>query len=210
MLTVTISGADKTAAALARIGAAMKRPLMLGLDAMMKDQVNRTFSRQADPVTGSPWKRTGPLALRNRPSGGGQTLRATAGGLLDSIVSRAPMVTDTSVTIGTDKAYGPIHQTGGIVRPKTAKKLAIPLTREAVRAGSARRWMAQNQKKYFFTPNAICKREPGGRVVAHFARLDSSTIPMRRYLGIGPEYGREIEAFVVKVAERAASSGGGA
>lgn len=209
MLTVTISGADKTAAALARMGAAMRRPLMLGLDAAMKDQVNRTFSRQRDPVTGTPWKRTGPLALRNRPSGGGQTLRATAGGLLDSIVSRAPMVTDTSVTIGTDKVYGPIHQTGGIVRPKSAKKLAIPLTREAVRAGSAKRWMSQNSGKYFFTPGAICKRE-GGRVVAHFARLDSSTIPMRRYLGLGPEYAREIENFVVKVAERAAGSGGGA
>lgn len=207
MLTVEIKGADKTAAALARVSVAVRLPLMRALDALMKDQVNRTFGSQRDPVTGTPWKRTGPLALRNRPSGGGQTLRATAGGLLDSIVSRAPQLTETSVTIGTGKVYGPIHQTGGTIRPKNAQKLAVPLTREAVRAGTARRWMNQNRGKFFFTDKAICKRE-GGRVVAHWARMEKSEIPQRQFLGIGQAYGREIERFVTKVVERALAGGG--
>lgn len=209
MVTIDVKGFDEVRAALAAVPGALRRPLMLGLDAILKNQVAETFARQADPVLGVEWKRTGPLTLSLRPSGGGQTLRASGGGLLDSIVSRAPQVTETTVTIGTNKPYGPIHQNGGTIHPRNAEKLAIPLTREAAKAGSARRWIARQRKgSYFFTAGAIMSKPArGGRPVAVFARLDSVTIPQRRYLGIGPKQAAEIEAFVVAVARKAIAGG---
>jgi phage gpG-like protein len=46
----------------------------------------------------------------------------------------------TELVIGTNLDYAPLQQFGGTIAPVNAKMLAIPLTKEAQRAGTARRF----------------------------------------------------------------------
>lgn len=208
MLTVSVTGLDKATAALSRLSASTRAPLFRAIDQILKSQVARTFQAQRDPATGRPWKRAGSLALSTRPSGGGKTLLAT-GQLRNSVVSRSPDVSDSHVRIGSNLPYAAIHQAGGTISPKRAKKLAIPLTREARRAGSARRWWSANasRKPFVLKGKAIATREAGG-LEFHFALVDSVAIPARPFLGIGPVYASEIEDFVVGFAEAQLRKGG--
>jgi hypothetical protein len=87
--------------------------------------------------------------------------------------------------------------------------LAIPLTREARLAGSARRWWAQNtSKKPFFL-----KSRSGSRFIAtdastddvleptvlHFLLLPSVTIPARPYLGISESLRNRVLATTARI-----------
>ena len=58
--------------------------------------------------------------------------------------------------IGTNNVYSRIHELGGIIRPKSKRALAIPLTNEAKKAGSPSRMGG----KLFYTPAAQQKRDP--------------------------------------------------
>ena len=78
---------------------------------------------------------TGPDGERWKPSGkrGGQTL--TASGRLGSI---RRFVSRDEAGVGTDVAYGPIHQFGGtipprVIRPRSKKALAWPGARHPVK-----------------------------------------------------------------------------
>lgn len=84
--------------------------------------------------SGSDW----PQSIRAQREGGrtmllSNRLRNSIGTLGDEGVFD---VTKMSVTLGTNTVYARLMQEGGIVRPKTAKALAIPLTREARKAAS--------------------------------------------------------------------------
>ncbi len=65
---------------------------------------------------GIPWKPS-----RRALAEGGKTL-VDQGHLRDSVTRD---VSDTEVVIGTNVIYGPIHQFGGVIKPKNAKKLAF-------------------------------------------------------------------------------------
>jgi phage gpG-like protein len=98
---------------------------------MAVSDVKKNFNESHSP-DGTPWI---PLA-HGRPGGKGRDKPLQDKGLLyASIQGRA---NDAGVTIGTNVNYAPIHQFGGVIRPKRAKFLAIPLTVEAKRAGSPR------------------------------------------------------------------------
>jgi phage gpG-like protein len=100
----------------------------------------RAFRTQSDPATGTPWRPTSGLTLGSRPGGGqdGKTLQDT-NLLFKSVVSAKPMVEKDSVSISTNRPGANVHQTGrpAIIRPKRSKLLAIPMTREARKAGGA-------------------------------------------------------------------------
>ena len=115
---------------------------------------------------------TGPDGERWKPSGkrGGQTLTAR-GRLLDSI---RRFVSREEAGVGTDVAYGPIHQFGGktpprVIRPRSKKALAWPGARHPVKE----------------------VRHPG------------STMPARPFLGVSGGDERAILAIVGDHVERA-------
>lgn len=105
---------------LKRVGAGLKdlKPLMLGLDLVLKRQALETFRAQQDPNTGQAWK---PLAERTlagrrkgrRKGGGGARILSDTGALLASLVARKPEVTQRTVRIGSNLVYARIHQVGG-------------------------------------------------------------------------------------------------
>lgn len=100
---------------------------------MAVSDVKKNF-RGGHAPDGSPWV---PLAhARPNSKGSDKPLRDT-GILMNSISGKA---NKDGVTVGTNVEYAPLHQFGGIVRPVKAKFLAIPLTVEAKRAGSPRRF----------------------------------------------------------------------
>jgi phage gpG-like protein len=86
------------------------------------------FDRSASP-DGSPWAPIGP-----RPQGGDKPLLNT-GKLRASITGQAE--TD-GASAGTNAIQANLMNAGGTIRPVKAKALSIPITREAVRAGSPR------------------------------------------------------------------------
>lgn len=78
---------------------------------------------------GTPWP-----ASRRAQEEGGQTLSLTRR-LRSGITSAHDR---KSATVGTNVAYAPIHQMGGVIRAKKGPFLAIPVTPQARAAGSPR------------------------------------------------------------------------
>lgn len=181
-------------------------PVMRGVGHVMQLQVQRTFLAMRDPVTGAAWPKTGQLALSTRPGGGGggKTL-ADTGRLLNSLNSSVPRVTKSSVNIGTNLPGAIVHNKpvgqSTTIFPKNSKYLAIPVTREARRTGSARRFIAKTGAKFLFGRRGpwgigFPAKKRGGDPKVHFILKDKVSIPGRRFLGVGPEYMREIAEFV--------------
>ena len=185
---------------LAPLNSAEMLAVMNGVDAKAREQVAQTFGAARDPISGGAWKPTSAFTLSLRPSGGGQTLNATGGaGLLGSILARSREVTPDSVRLGTNKIYGPIHQNGGIIRPVKAKALALPLTPEAARAKSPRRF-----PRPLFVPRGIpglAESTRGGKgLKMQYRFMDSVAIPQRRFLGVsrsGPNYAGQLQETVL-------------
>lgn len=105
--------------------------------AMLRD-VRENFATVSDP-DGRKW----PGLKFPRVRGGDRPLIDT-GALRASIVGKhanhIEEVTQNSVTIGTTRPGANLMQSGGTVKPVNGKALAIPLTKEALRAGSPRRF----------------------------------------------------------------------
>jgi len=219
-VTIKLEGMDRFTKAMGVLAQHYRtpRPTLLLIGGLMKRQAAETFTKQRDPVTGAPWPKTGDLAMRSRPGGGGggKTLSDT-GRLLQSIMSRAPEVTPNSVAIGTNLEYARIHQDGGTIKPKKAKMLAIPLNRVAARAKSARRWMDANKSLNPFVWKGIQgnklfivyvekRGKSKGKIKPMFLLVPSVKIPRRRFLGLGLGHMLEIEHEVIRASERVLSA----
>lgn len=97
--------------------------------------------------------------------------------------------------MGTSLPYAAIHQTGGIVQPRSGKFLAIPLTGPAQRAKSPRRFAGS----LGFRPS---KSRLGGVLVdkkgtAQYALVKSVAIPARPFLGLSQSAAAQIERIVI-------------
>lgn len=158
-------------------GVSLAVPAALGnrLGTAMVAETRARFLTATAP-DGSRWQ---PLA-RPRPDGGSRPLLDT-GVLRASITYRAE---PDAVVVGSNSPYAGLHQSGGTVRPRSGKYLAIPLTREAKRAGSPRRMSGLQ-----FRPSK------GGRAgvlvgvggVAQYALVKSVTVPARPFVGVSAE-----------------------
>lgn len=187
------------------------RPALTAIGEDMKIFIKDSIELQRDPVTGDRWKKRRPLSMLSRVGGaGGKTLFDT-GRLLRSFASSKPHVTNLAVSIGSNLPYARIHQVGGIIKAKGGGVLTIPMSVEAKRAGSARRFIEQKAQKgerpffmktrkgrlllaYYKGRKGVrssikTKRErkasPGVLTFAYYCPK-SVTIPQRRYLGFGP------------------------
>lgn len=175
----------------ANLSSAGARRVLTVAGIQMQTMVNRTFKDQRDPVTGVAWPAISGATRQSRPGGGGRgrALVDTAA-LRKDLVESAPRVRGGTVSIGTSLKYARLHQEGGTLRPKSAKYLWVPLTREARRAGSPKRWMQQNAGHNFTRRTGrgnlmVFKRGGRGRggATPHFLLLKQVRIPARPFLG---------------------------
>lgn len=125
----------KTAEKLA--GKDLVRNLLEASSPVIKDDISKNFYQQSTP-SGQPW----PLMKHPAPDGRTRLLNKS-GGLLRSLVNTSAQghiekIEDETLTIGSSLPYANIHDKGGVIRPRKAKYLCIPLTIKADRAGSPR------------------------------------------------------------------------
>lgn len=106
-------------------------PAMRQIGQEISEQVRLTFTDQRDP-----WKM--PWPALNGAFRRGQALLDT-GVLRNSINNSA---NKTSATVGTSNDYASTHQFGATILPRRAKRLSIPLTKEAQRVGGASKFPA--------------------------------------------------------------------
>ena len=116
-----------------------------------------------------------------RPTGGNQPLLDT-GGLRASIHA---VPDPAGVTVQTTHPAAALHQFGGVVRPRRAKMLAIPLTKEARRSGGPRRfgkklalWPTRKARVFLLVSTAR------GKEVAQFVLVRAVTVPARPFMGL--------------------------
>ncbi len=147
--------------------------------------IKRRFQTGTAP-DGSAWR---PLKY-SRPSGAGKPLQDT-GRLMASIQGRH---TATELVWFTAEAAAGLMHYGGTIVPRRAKFLAIPLTREAKRAGSPRRLRGTKVVPLF-------ARLTGGRMVGHFLLCKKAVVPARPFMGLSE---RAQGAIAEVLAERAA------
>ena len=139
----------------------------------------------------------------SRPQGGSKPLLNT-GVLRASITAEA---NDVGVTIRANAPGARLQQEGGTVKPVHAQALTIPISKEAVRAGSARNFPRPLfvLKKKDGGEGSLAEKTKDGKIVVHYLLRKSVTVPARPYLGISAEtanrIGQLIAAEMVKIAE---------
>jgi phage gpG-like protein len=198
---------EAAAGAAARVD--FTEPLKVCKQLIVSD-VKRNFYEGHSP-DGEPW-----LPLRRpRPNskGGDKPLLNTA--ILEgSVTGRGPghveRLTPTSLEVGTNHEAAALHQHGGTVRPRNAKALALPLTKEAARAGRARDFpgglfvlKSKGAHAFLAERRGKGKRE---KLTLHFILLASVTVPARPFLGIGERLRGRCEDVLAKHAADAFGS----
>jgi phage gpG-like protein len=213
-------------AAQAGLRALAKMDLRPGLEVagqVMVQASARGFRTMSDPATGTPWRRTSGLTMDSRPGGGGggKTLQDT-NLLFKSVVSAKPIVNKLAVSIGSNRKGANVHQTGEpkFIRPTHSKLLAIPMTREAKKAGGARAFWARAEAA---GRQVFIQKAKSGKLYI-FATLGSNnadfepvfklapfvkTAP-RPFLGLNAADHAKIRDIFVELAIRAAKTGSGA
>lgn len=159
------------------------------------------FDRGASPQ-GQPWAPIGP-----RPQGGSKPLLNT-GKLRNSITGEAE---PHGASAGTVAVQANIQNAGGVITPKNAKMLAIPLTREAIYANGPRKFprplrvirtqagkvllvesapttktgKVKKRKKQTDGEKELAKRFDTGdeRLIVQYVLVPSVTIPARPFNG---------------------------
>lgn len=117
----------------------------------------------------------------------GDTLNDT-GGLLGSILTKSSAA---FAAVGTNKEYAKIHQFGGVIKPKTAKCLAIPWSPKAKGYGYARRFprkltlvWPKGSKSGWLVESGGSRRK---HTKLHYLLRHQVTMPERPYLGISDD-----------------------
>jgi len=105
---------DRISPALSRLakGIENKKPILEAMGLQLESLTKRAFNEPA--LRPRPWP--------NKRDGSPATLRKNQV-LVRSI--RIVALTNTHVTVGTDRIYAAIHQLGGVIRPKNARALAF-------------------------------------------------------------------------------------
>lgn len=178
-------------------------PLGNRMALVLSGDMKNHFTRGSGP-NGETWK-----PIRPRPQGGDKPLLNT-GKMRASITGIAE---PHGASAGTNALQANLHNAGGTIRPVNAKMLSIPLTREAVRAGSPRRFprnlfVIKSRKGNVLLVEAPPKTKTGkvkkrklnaseqtilaglgdtGGLVPHYVLVRSVTIPARPFGGFTKE-----------------------
>ena len=127
-----------------------------------------------------------------RPRGGNKPLR-DRGLLMASLTGmgqgHVEKLTDTSLEIGSNLEYASLHQYGGTVVPRPPRRyLAIPLTVEAQRVGSARAFPGLTAR---IGKRGGVLKDRSGKV--QFILTKRVVVPARPFLGVGLELASKME-----------------
>lgn len=152
--------------------------------------VHEHFANQTGP-DGKPWK---PLA-HPRPDGSRVPLRDK--GLLEGSVKGS--VNAAELVLRASHPGARVHQFGAIIVPKSAKMLAIPLTVEAKRYGSPRRF-PKRRRLFVFTSkktgNKLLAENKDGTLTFHYVLKDHVYVTPRPYIGFSDRTLKKIERVV--------------
>lgn len=158
--------------------------------------------------------------IKPRPQGGDKPLLNT-GKLRNSITGRAE---PHGASAGTNAIQANLMNEGGTIKPKRAKMLAIPLTREAVRSGGPRKFprnlfvirtksgsvllveAAPKTKKGKIKKRKLNASEQtiansinaGADVHAHYLLVRSATIPARPFNGFSDECMKDVSEYAMR------------
>jgi phage gpG-like protein len=177
--------------AIASMGKVQFKPVGKILEQLAVSDTKRRFNAGVSPE-GVPWV---PLRHARVSSKGADKPLRDFGLLGASVQAKA---TQSDLTLSSNLIYAGIHQSGGRITPKRGKFLAIPATKEAKRAGGARRFPRPLSPR-------INRRGSGGvlvdanEVVQYFL-TKSVTIPARPFLG----FSKELIGYVQEVLTDAA------
>lgn len=214
---IPLAGLEQRLVQLVGSAAKFKLPIKV-ISKMVLSDVQSNFAKGSSP-DGVKWK---PLA-HGRPSGvGGLPLRDN-GLLLGSMTQKS---TASEITVGTNLAYAGVHQWGATITPKRGRFLAIPLTKEAKRAGSPRNFprpltaiIGKNGGVLIETPPPRPKKPKGSTAVtagktkkkpppakppvAQYALVKRVKIPARPFLGLSAKLLDQVERLIADEAIRA-------
>ena len=138
---------------------------------------------------GSKGERWSPLKFP-RPEGGGKPL-LSSGVLEASFTNR---VTEDTITIGTAQKQAPLMNMGGTVTPKKGRFLAIPLTKEAKRAGSPRRFRRVLHAR--FAKNGRTGVLVDRKGVEQYLLVQKVTVPARPFMGFSDQWRQDFLSAV--------------
>ena len=93
-----------------------------------------------------------------------------------------------------------LHNSGGVVRPKKSKYLAIPTTKEAKRSGGPRRFKGKLSVR--FVKRGVLLLVGGKNDEVQFVLVKSVTIPKREFMGVSEKgfklVGEALAEFAVR------------
>lgn len=170
----------------------------------IKADTKEHFANSSGP-DGQPWK---PLLFKRPNSKGNDKPLRNRGLLMASVTARGQghieNVGPTEAEVGTNLEYAQLQQEGGIVRPTKAKALAIPLTKEAARAGSPRNmpglFPIRGGGGLFSAAEKGRGKNKRTELTKHFLFAKQATIPARPFLGFSEKLketcGQIIQDFV--------------
>lgn len=162
------------------------------------------FKQARDP-DGNAWPR-----LRFPRARGGDKPLLDRGQLRASVVSPGPHhieeMGQNTFRVGTSVPYAPLHQFGGIVRPKKAKALAIPLTKEAAKQGPrqfpGRLFVVWKKGAKSGVLMSLPKTKKG-QPKAQYALVKQVVVPKRPFMGFGQRLIGKITEIGTRILTRA-------
>jgi len=131
--------------------------------------------------------RTGKVEPRTNKAG---TTLFNRGRLYRSIKSRAQGGAVVISAGGNEAPYARIHHEGGIIRPKNAKYLAIPIT------AMARLYKPRDYPGNTFIAKGVIFLNEGGRITPLYALKKQVVIPARRYMFLDDNNKQELKQQV--------------
>ena len=164
--------------------------------------VRKRFQAGVTPA-GVKWK-----PLKGNRVGGGNLPLLDTGVLRNSYQVR---VEPDGASVGSVLPQARLHHFGGVVKPKRAKNLSIPLTVPAKRAGSPRRFPRELRFRPFKNTGGkavgVLYEDRGGRRVDHYLLVKEVVVPARPVIGESAEDTRLIRLIVAEYGYRIATAG---
>lgn len=179
--------------AIASMGAVKFQSVGRILQQLAISDTKKRFAASMSP-DGTPWV---PLRHQRVYAGTSNKPLRNFGFLMASVQAKA---TQNDMTVSSNLIYAGLHQFGGMVRPKKGKFLAIPATKEASRAGGARRFRRPLHP-------IINRRGTGGVLldendVVQYYLTKEVKVPARPFLGFSKAVIGEIGELLSEVAMR--------
>lgn len=171
------------------------------LEQMAISDTKRRFDAGVSPE-GAPWV---PLSHPRVTSKGADKPLRDFGLLMASVQAKA---TQNDLTLSSNLIYAGVHQFGATIRPKKGRFLTIPATKEAKRAGGARRF--PRPLRAIINPQGtagVLIEDMGVMEIVQYYLVQQVVIPARPFLGFSKQLIGYVGDLLTEVALRSFSFG---